>query len=150
MSPNTKALIEKVQATEGTVVIFRNTLPNSRFALSNGKECIFLAGKYATSDAKEIEELMTEVETNNPHISINKDEVLVERAMLDPMEALRRSIIAEHEAAQAAMQAAGADYGNSEQGKLNVASSTDVAAASSGSSSGAVSTGAKIVAGPRG
>jgi hypothetical protein len=143
------SIVKEVANTEDAVVVFHNTLLHSRFSLKNGKECIFMNGEFATSNVDEIKELLAEISAGNPHIYLKKEKFMMDKKELDPMEALRRKIIAEHIASQNAIQAGDADYGNSEQGKLNVASSADVAAAASGSSSGAAST-AKIVAGPRG
>lgn len=146
---NIDDLIKAVADKDGAVVVFRNTMPNCRFTLKNGKECIFLNGKYATDSVEEITELMLEIGAGNPHLFVDAKEMIVARAELDPMEALRAKIIAEFKASQAAIASKEADFGNTAAGKntLNIASSTDVQAATSGSTSGG--TGATIVPGPR-
>lgn len=143
-----KTVIDQVNAKEGNVAVFMNTLLNSRFTLSKGKECIFLGGKYATKVAEEIEELLKEIDAGNPHIYIGA-ELVVSQESLDPMTALKAKIIAEFKESQAAINKGDADFGNYDQSKLNVATSRDVADVASGSISAegaapAVGTGIKV------
>lgn len=155
MSINVDKLVAALQDSDGqAVVVFHNSLLNSRFALKSGKECIFLNGDFATGNPEEVREIAEDINAGNPHISLSNDfdKVLINKADLDPLEALKRKIIADFVATQATIVEGKADYGTSEQGKLNATSSTDVNAAASGSISGAAApagVGAKIVVGPR-
>jgi len=70
-------VIKAVAAKEGLVVIFRNSMPNCRYPLKNGQDCIFQNGKYATDSVAEIKELMEEIGAGNPHLFLDTNELVL-------------------------------------------------------------------------
>lgn len=119
-------------STKVTARVFRSNISSSRYVFKNGKVAPFIGGKYTTNIKHEVDELDAEIEMKHPHISANKEEVV---NTIEPLEALKAKFFAEFQAAQAANILKDNDAGISEQGKLNVANSTTVAAGMSGSSS---------------
>ena len=119
-------------STKVTARVFRSNISSSRYVFKNGKVAPFIGGKYTTDIKHEIDELDTEIEMRHPHISANKEEVV---NVVEPLEALKAKFFAEFQAAQATNLLKSNDAGTSEQGKLNVANSTTVAAGMAGSSS---------------
>lgn len=153
------------------MAVFLCSLGNSRYTFKNGKDAVFLAGRYLTNNEGEVNELLQEIKEGHPHISVptNPDDMIVDTKFVDPMEAIRAQVRAELLAEQAAIRNSTADMGTSDQtGKLDVGNTKTVGEAMSGSTSGdgaagvsaASTTGiaaapqvtmgaAKIIAGPR-
>ena len=119
-------------ATKVASRVFRCAVLSSRYVFKNGKVAPFIGGKYTTDIAHEIAELDAEIAQRHPHITANKEEVVT---LSEPMEVLKQKFFAEFEAAQKAALNKNNDAGTSEQGKLNVANSTTVAAGMAGSDS---------------
>lgn len=147
--------VQKSLILGGTVMaLFTNSMGNCRYTFKNGKDAVFMNGRYLTNNEDEVKELMEECKTS-PFISINPDEPMVETKFIDPMEAIRAQVIAQYKAEQAAIAAATGDYGSTDQEtKLTVGTTKDVGGAASGSTSvdGApvvAAPTAKIVIGPR-
>jgi len=129
--------------TQVTARVFRSNISSCRYVFKNGKVAPFIGGKYTTDIKHEIDELDAEIDMKHPHISANKEEVV---STVEPLEALKARFFAEFQAAQAANLLKDNDAGTSEQGKLNVANSTTVAAgmADSSSTGAAPSLGLKV------
>lgn len=128
--------INAVVAGGSVMALFLNSMGNCRFTFKNGKDAVFLNGRYLTNNEGEIKELMEEVALGHPYISTNPDELVVETKFIDPMEAIRAQVIAQYKAEQAAIAAANQDMGTSDQsGKLDVGNTKNVAEAMSGSTS---------------
>jgi hypothetical protein len=67
--------------------------------MSNGKFLYFKNGELATADEEEIKELDAEIKRKHPHIYIDEGKkTITSEELLDPMAALKKRIIAEHEA----------------------------------------------------
>ena len=118
-----------------TLTVFKSSLPSINYIFKNGKPAIFINGAFRTDVDWEIGELTNEVKLGHPHIYIDKNEVTVDSAMLDPMAQLRARIIAEEaEKIRAAAGNPDRDMGTSEQQKLNVGTTRDIAEAAVGGS----------------
>lgn len=147
-------------AASTTFAVFFSNLINCRHPLKNGKDCIFLNGRYLTQSEEEVKELMAEIDAGHPHLYINPDEMVVDTKFVDPVEAIRAQVMADLKARGLLIAGAEADFGKSDQEtKLTVGTTRDVAEAMSGSTSvdsgagltsGGIANagGAKIVAGP--
>lgn len=123
--------------TEQVKHLFLNSLGNCRYTFSNGKDAVFLNGEYATDNYNEIRELRMEVENGHPHIYVDKTRETVDANKLDPMEALKERIIAEHEAKKLHMRMGGSTVEDSHsiQSQVVTANTKTVGEAMSGSSS---------------
>lgn len=131
--------ITKAAPANTMMAVFLCSLGNSRYTFKNGKDAVFLGGRYLTNNEAEFRELMEEIQTGHPHISVpeNPDDQIVDTKYVDPMEALRASIRADLIAEQAAIRNSKADMGTSDQAeKLNVGTTLSVGEAMSGSTSG--------------
>lgn len=144
--------------------VFLGSMAHFRFAFKNGKEAIFLNGKFMTNIPEEIKELDDEIALGHPFITrpTNPDEHRVDTTYVDPMEVIRAQVRAELKAEEAAMRAGKSNIADSasKQGEVVVGNTTSVGEAMSGSTSvdgggasagglqGATGSGAKIVAGP--
>lgn len=122
------------------MVVFGNHLKNSFFVRSNGAYIHFLSGKYRTAVKGEIAELQAEVDSGHPHIFKDTEEEAAVAAGADMLAGLKAKIRAEviEEQKQTMLAATSKDnnMGTSDQGRLNVQNSNDIAAAASGSTSG--------------
>lgn len=124
------------------MALFKNSMGSCVYIFKNGKPANFLQGRYFTNNEAEIEELMDEVKQGHPHIYIDQEEFLVDTKFVDPLEAIRAQILAELAAQGRLVEAGTSDFGTSDQsGKLTIGTTTSVAAAMSGSNSGAGSAG---------
>lgn len=117
---------------------FKSHIPSCKYIFKNGKEANFIGGKFFTNEESEVAELEKEVAHSHPHIYIDENEKEVDTKFVDPMEALRAKHIKEYLAAQNAATDSSNDMGNSTEGKLNVANSSNIAQAAAGTSSGTV------------
>lgn len=116
---------------ENTRRLFKSTISSCKYFFKNGKAAVFRMGTYITEDAAEIAELDAEIKAGHPNIYVDKNEVFAAVDRDDPIAALRKRIAAEERAKVLAEMAAATDpsrdLGTSEQGKLNPASTSDIA-----------------------
>jgi hypothetical protein len=133
----TKPTDLKIGDTPTVMALFKNTMGNCVYIFKNGKPAIFQQGRYLTNSEGEIQELMAEVQAGNPHIYVDQAEFVVDTKFVDPLESIRAKIIAELHAQGRLIDSGETDFGTSEAGKLTVGTTTSVAAAMSGSNSGA-------------
>ena len=115
--------------------VFFSRIPNSTYIFPDGVQAAFVNGRYTTKDAGRAAHLQGIVEEGNPHIYIDPEKTTLTEAELDPMAEYDARVIAKYLAAQASQTSN--DMGSSEQGRLNVADTSNIAAAASGSDSGA-------------
>lgn len=121
--------------------LFKSTIPSQKFIFPNGKEAIFINGRFLTDVEEEIEILNKEVKQGNPHIYIDDKEKEVDVAanpLAEIESKLREKILAEIAAKEKEATNPANDMGTTTEGKLNVANSATVAAAAAGSASGGV------------
>lgn len=95
----------------------------------HGTPMKFLFGRYATDDQAQIEYLDRAIARNEfgGAIYIDPNARTLSEAEENPMKALEKQIIARYLAEQAAHTNPENDMGTSEQGKLNAASTSDIA-----------------------
>lgn len=84
---------------EQVLRVFKSSVASCKYITKAGKFLYFRKGEYVTDDESEIAELDAEIKARHPHIYIdsNKKTVTAEE-VADPMAALKKRIIAEHEA----------------------------------------------------
>jgi hypothetical protein len=114
--------------------IYKAHLPSVNYVFTNGKPAIFVAGKFATTVASEIEELDREIAAGHPHIYIDENEREVPAETIDPIAALRAQIEAEIRATMAAATNPNNDMGSTTPEPLKPASSADISDAAGGGS----------------
>lgn len=111
--------------------LFKSRIPSCSYAFKKGKLAQFRRGEYVTSDQNEVKELMEEIELNHPTIYVDEKEFKVSPDRFDPIAALRKKIrdeiIAEEIAKMQAATNPERDMGESSQGPLNAASTSDIA-----------------------
>lgn len=113
--------------------VYWGTLPSINYIFPNGKPAIFVNNRFTTNIPYEIEHLDNEIKMGHPHIYKKPGEETMDAKYLDPMEAVRERIIADAIAMGLVTANVDRDMGTSDQTqKLNVQTSTDVAAASAG------------------
>lgn len=110
-----------------------STLASCRYIFKSGEEAPFINFVYYTDDAKQIEELETEIKKGHPHIYIKADKLKVDTSKLDPLETLKQTIRDQVMAEMAAATDKSNDRGTSAKVKLNVATSATVAELAAGS-----------------
>jgi hypothetical protein len=129
--------------------VFKSSMGTLFYVLKNGKAAHFVGGKYLTDMEEEIKELESEIRNGHPHIYIDDKEKEID-VHADPLKGIKDLAVKEYLAEQARLSAEALNKGNmgeTEQGKLNVANSTSVAAGASGSSSNAGAVGVNTGAG---
>lgn len=115
--------------------VFKSNIPSSQYIFKSGKYAHFVDGKYFTDIESEIAELEAEIAGRHPHIYKDNGELTIVAEDRDPMVALRKKIIAEHEAQKAAIERGDKDFGNSVQEKgAGMQSSAGLVAAASSTS----------------
>lgn len=112
--------------------------PSCRYIFPDGKAATFVQGRYLTNIESEIRHLEAEVERGSS-ISIDPNERVVD-SLDDPMEALRKKIIADYLAQQERALDAQANVSESEEGKLNVANTATLGAMAARSDGAGVGT----------
>jgi hypothetical protein len=116
-------------AAEGAKRLYKSTIPFNNIIYPNGHVAHFKGGMYATDDPTYIEYLDAQIARNGfggvVYIDQNARTITAEQE--NPMLALRRKLFAEFEAERAAKMNPANDMGNSDQGKLKPASTTDIA-----------------------
>lgn len=119
--------------------IYKSRLMSVNVVLASGKICSFVNGYYRTKNESEIGTFDAEIANGHPHIYIDPHESEVDESLVDPMAALRHKIIEEYKASMAAATNPDNDMGSSDQsGKINAATSRDVAEAAAGGSGASV------------
>lgn len=119
--------------------VFKSTIPFMNFIFPNGKPAIFQNGVFRTSNENEAQHLDYEISQGHPHIYRDAQEKEVMSNEVDPISVLRKKIIDEYKAQLEAATNPANDMGNSQQGPVKPANSSDVAAAAAGGN-GQVST----------
>lgn len=104
---------------------FLSRVSSCRYIFKNGKEAAFINHKYLTDTLSEIEELQNEINQGHPTIYVDKNNLIVDTATLDPLHEIRKKAVEDYLAEQAAASDITNDRGTSDNGKLNVASSID-------------------------
>lgn len=84
------------------VNLFFCHIPSSRYVFPDGTEAAFIAGRYATDDEDKIAHLNYEISKGHQHIFTDPEKLQCDEAELDPMEALKKKIIEDYVAQQAA------------------------------------------------
>lgn len=115
--------------------LYKCTTPSCSYIFKNGKAGYFIKGRYSTALPNEIEELDNEVALRHPNISIDPNELEIDTEA-DPLAGLkarlRQEILDDIRAQELISINPARDMGKSEQGKLNPASTTDIAPTSAG------------------
>ena len=117
--------------------VFFNHIPNSNMIFPDGSIAAFTGGRFATDNPDKVAFLQSEIKNGNPHLYIKEDFLVVSADQLAPDAELRARYFAEFQAQQEAIAKGDTTYGSSEQGKLNVADTSVIAAGAADSSSGA-------------
>lgn len=111
--------------------LFKSRIPSCQYAFKKGRLAIFRRGEYITDVQEEIDELTSEIASGHPTLYVDPKEVTVSPERDDPIASLRAKIALEERARileeMAAATNPGRDLGTSEQGKLNAASTSDIA-----------------------
>lgn len=132
-----------MDTAEKTYFVFFSRIPNSNVIFPDGSQANFTNGRYATDDPSKANFLKSECKLGNPYIYFDPDKEVVTETDLDPMAEYNARIIAAYEAKKAAEDKT-VDRGTSDQGKLNVADTRNIASAESDSDSPAVKPALKI------
>ena len=111
--------------------VFFSHAKSMQTVTGDGRKIVFVSGKYYTKHAGEIEFLKSMVEENRG-IYIDPNLLTVSEADRDPVQALKNKIRQEILAEMAAQVNPQNDRGESVQGRLNAASTQDVAAVAAG------------------
>jgi uncharacterized Zn-finger protein len=114
---------------------FKCYIPFCKFTTKLGKDLNFLNHEHITDNENDIKELMEEVANGHPHIYIDKDDNIVDTAITDPLEEIKRKAVEEYLAKQEAAVDATKDLGTTEAEPLKPTSSLDILKAAAGSSS---------------
>lgn len=117
--------------------VYRNSLPGACVVFPDGQRAEFLGGRYVTDNQNFINILDAEIARGNVHLRRGTPEESLGYGE-DPIAALRAKIISEYQEDQARIAqelANGKQFGNSVQGTLNAASTTDIAPVAAGGSS---------------
>lgn len=112
--------------------LYWSTMPFMNYVFTKGEFAHFRHHRFATDVPEEIEQLNNEVARKHPHIYIKPDQPYLTEEMEDPMKALKKKIIAEFLAQQAAFTDPENDMGNTKQEAIRPQSTTDIAAVAAG------------------
>lgn len=127
--------VPATEVKEPVYDLFFSHVPNSTFIFPNGEVAAFVGGRYATDNAAKAAYLQYEIDCGNPHLHRKEGYMQVSKADLAPDAEYRKRVIAEYLAKEAADKADKPEMGSSEQGKLNVADTSSIAAGAADSSS---------------
>ncbi len=121
---------------KGHKYLFKSRMGSMSYILKDGASAVFIRGEYKTDVPSQIAELAKEVDDGHPMIYIDANEVTVSPDRDDPIATLRKRIAQEERARileeMAAATNPARDMGTSEQGKLNAASTSDIAPVAAG------------------
>jgi hypothetical protein len=106
---------------------FCSTLVSSKYAFRSGKVANFVDGKYLTAIKSEIEELTAEIESDNPYLYVDKNELTVSSDKADPLETYRKKVIEEYIAAQTKAINPANDMGNTVSSGVGLQTSQNIA-----------------------
>lgn len=117
--------------------VFYSHVKSISFIFTDGNKAEFIQGKYYTSDPIKVAALKREIKAGNKSFFIKPGEETIMSDDLDPVTALKKKLRSElmQELIDQGLIVATAqspDSGKSEQGKLNVQSTSDLAAISAG------------------
>ena len=114
---------------EGAKRLYKSTIKFNNVIYPNGHVAHFKGGMYATDNPAYIEYLDKEIAANGfgGIIYIDPNATTITAEQENPMLALRKMFFEEFQAEKLAQVNPGNDMGSSEQGKLNPASTTDIA-----------------------
>jgi hypothetical protein len=112
--------------------LFKSTHQSIKYIFRDGVTAYFIHGMYHTTNPKHIEELNAEVAAKHPHIFIDSKEKTIDTEKVDPISKLRDKLRAEILDEMARNSNPLNDFGSSNQGNLNPASTMDIAAVSAG------------------
>ena len=115
---------------------YKSRIYSCKYAFKNGKEANFVDFTYLTDIKTEIDELDEEIALGHPTLYVDPQKKTVDTSKKDPLEDIRAKAVADYLAQQKNATLLTNDRGTSEPGKLNVATSASIAAATAGSSSG--------------
>jgi hypothetical protein len=119
------------------VNVYYSSMPSVQYVFKDGTVAGFIAGVFSTSIPTQVEELNAEVAARHPIITVKVGYEVVDSADLDPLAELKKQVIANYLAEQAANAAKDKDMGNSTPlANLGMANSSTINDAASGSSSG--------------
>lgn len=120
--------------------VFYSAMPSMQVIDAKGNPIIFVASRFHTKNKEQIDFLNKMIEDGTTSVFVNKDQLTMSDADLDPMEALRRKHIQEYLEQQAIHLDPTQGATESKQGNFNPASTTDIAPVTLGSAqSGVVS-----------
>jgi hypothetical protein len=123
------------QITPTTLLrVFKTRIPSMRYAFGNGKIADFIKGKFYTCDPLQIAELESQVAAGHQYIFIDPAEIEIESEDRDPNVALRKKIRAELLEEMRNRQEI--EIADILPGRLNAASTKDIAPVALGSSAG--------------
>jgi len=116
-------------STEESKRLYKSTIKFNNIIFPNGHVAHFKGGMFVTGDPDQIEYLDKQISSNGfggvIYIDPNARTITAEQE--NPMLALKRKFYEEFEAEKRAQMNPANDMGSSEQGKLNPASTTDIA-----------------------
>lgn len=118
-----------VSSTEGAKRLYKSTIKFNNVIFPNGHVAHFKGGMFATDNPAYIAYLDKEIAENGfgGIIYIDPNATTITAEQENPMLALRKRFFEEFQAEQAGFLNPNNDMGTSEQGKLNPASTTDIA-----------------------
>ncbi len=109
--------------------LYKSTIKFNNIIFPNGHVAHFKGGMFATDVPAQVEYLDAQIAQNGfgGVVYIDPDARTITAEQENPMLALRKKMFAEFEAERAAHLNPANDMGSSEQGRLNPASTTDIA-----------------------
>lgn len=109
--------------------LYKSTIKFNNIVFPNGHVAHFKGGMFVTDNPAHIDYLDAQIAQNGfgGIIYIDQNARTITAEQENPMLALRRKFYEEFQAEKAAQMNPGNDMGTSEQGKLNPASTTDIA-----------------------
>ena len=112
-----------------TLRVYKSTVPSIVYICKNGKPCNFIQGVYRTDIEAEIQELDAEIALKHPQLYIDSNEREIDSELVDPVAALRASIIADYLATQAKVTDPEHNMGSYAAGQVVPASTKNIASA---------------------
>jgi len=116
--------------------LYKSRLYSCKYAFRAGSCANFVNFEYMTDIKSEIEELDNEIALGHPTLYTDPARKTVDTSKLDPLADIRAKAVADYIAGQKNATDPTNDMGTSAPGKLNVATSANVAGAAAGSTSG--------------